>query len=38
MAMLGFKTVEEMVGRTDKLKSSDRANNMPDAQIDLDVL
>ena len=38
MAMLGFKTVDEMVGRTDKLKSSMRANNMPDARLDLDVL
>tara|TARA_B100000700_G_scaffold315325_1_gene403229 strand:- start:153 stop:1289 length:1137 start_codon:yes stop_codon:yes gene_type:complete len=38
MAMLGFKTVDEMVGRTDKLKSSMRANNMPDAKLDLDVL
>ena len=38
MAMLGFRTVEEMVGRTDKLKGSERANKMPDAQIDLDVL
>ncbi len=38
MAMLGFKTVDEMVGRTDKLKSSIRANNMPDAKLDLDVL
>ena len=38
MAMLGFNSVEEMVGRTDKLKTSERAKKMPDTQIDLDVL
>ncbi|MBM01634.1 MAG: glutamate synthase large subunit [Chloroflexi bacterium] len=38
MAMLGFRKIDEMVGRTDKLKSSIRANSMQDAKLDLDVL
>ena len=38
MAKLGFKTVNEMVGRTDMLKVSDRAKNMPDASLDLGII
>ena len=38
MAKLGFKTVNEMVGRTDKLKVSERAKNMPDASVDLGII
>ena len=38
MAKLGFRTVNEMVGRTDKLKVSERAKNMPDASVDLGII
>ena len=38
MARLGFRTVNEMVGRTDKLKISERAKNMPDASVDLGII
>ena len=38
MAKLGFRTVNEMVGRTDKLKISERAKNMPDASVDLGII
>ena len=38
MSKLGFKTVNEMVGRTDMLKVSDRAKNMPDASLDLGII
>jgi len=38
MAKLGFKTVDEMVGRTDMLKVSERAKNMPDASVDLGII
>ena len=38
MAKLGFKTINEMVGRTDKLKVSEKAKNMPDATVDLGII
>ena len=37
MAKLGFRTVNEMVGRTDKLKISER-KNMPDASVDAGII
>ena len=38
MAKLGFRTINEMVGRTDKLKVSEKAINMPDASVDLGII
>ena len=38
MSKLGFRTINEMVGRTDKLKVSERAKNMPDASVDLGII
>ena len=38
MAKLGFRKVTEMIGRTDMLKVSDRAKNMPDASVDLGII
>ncbi|MFL2642458.1 MAG: glutamate synthase large subunit, partial [Dehalococcoidia bacterium] len=38
MAKLGFRKVTEMIGRTDMLKVSNRAKNMPDASVDLGII
>ncbi len=38
MSKLGFRTVNEMIGRTDKLKVSQRAKKMPDASVDLGII
>ncbi|MBA4715004.1 MAG: glutamate synthase large subunit [Chloroflexi bacterium] len=38
MSKLGFRKINEMIGRTDMLKVSDRAKNMPDASVDLGII